>query len=192
MISRRNWIKSSSATVAATFIPRSHASQGRVVVIGGGFAGASVARELRRLNNALAVSLVEANATYTACPLSNMVIGGHRQITQQQFNYAALGADGINVIHQPAVNVDPERRHVTLSNTKKLHYDKLILAPGIDLDWQALQGYDKTAAERMPHAWKAGIQTTLLRDQLRGMRLSLIHISEPTRPSKSSRMPSSA
>jgi sulfide dehydrogenase [flavocytochrome c] flavoprotein chain len=183
MISRRNWIRYSGAGVAASFIPTSHASQGRVVVIGGGFAGASVARELRRLNNALSVSLIEANATYTACPLSNMVVGGHRKISQQQFSYAALGADGVNVIHQPAVDVDPERHLVTLRDGNTLSYEKLILAPGIDLDWQALQGYDETAAELLPHAWKAGAQTTLLRDQLRDMRKGgLVVMSVPKSP----------
>jgi len=183
MISRRDLIRYSSASVAASLIPHSHASQGRVVVIGGGFAGASVARELRRLNNALSVSLIEANATYTACPLSNMVIAGHREITQQQFSYAALSADGITVIHHRAMSVDPERRVVELSSGKKLGYDKLILAPGIDLDWQALQGYDETAAELLPHAWKAGAQTTLLRDQLRDMRKGgLVVMSVPKSP----------
>ncbi len=183
MISRRNWIRNSGAAVAASFISHSHASQGRVVVIGGGFAGASVARELRRLNPRLSVSLIEASPTYTACPLSNMVIAGHREISQQQFSYAGLNADGITVIHQPAVNVDPERRLVTLSDSKKLSYDKLIMAPGIDLDWQALQGYDETAAELLPHAWKAGAQTTLLRDQIRGMRKGgLVVMSVPKPP----------
>ena len=91
MISRRNWLKYSSASLAASVMAQGHASQARVVIIGGGFAGASVARELRRLNHRLSVSLIEANPTYTACPLSNMVIGGHREITEQQFSYTCRG-----------------------------------------------------------------------------------------------------
>lgn len=183
MISRRNWIRYSGATIAASFVRHSHASQGRVVVIGGGFAGASAARELRQMNPHLSVSLIEASATYTACPLSNMVIGGHRKISQQQFGYAALSADGVNVINQHAVDVDPEHRLVTLKDGNKLNYDKLVMAPGIELDWQALQGYDKTAAKLLPHAWKAGPQTTLLRDQLRSMREGgLVVMSVPKSP----------
>ena len=183
MISRRNWLRYSSAALAASTVTLSYASQARVVVIGGGFAGASVARELRQLNHRLSVSLIEANPTYTACPLSNMVIAGHRDIAAQQFSYAGLGAVGVNVVHQHAVDVDQARRTVKLNNSEELRYDELILAPGIDLDWQALQGYNSAAAELMPHAWKAGAQTTLLRDQLRDMRQGgLVVMSVPKSP----------
>lgn len=142
-------------------------ARGRVVVVGGGFAGATCARELQRAG--VAVTLVEANPTFTACPFSNGVIAGLRDLRDQQFGYDALRRDGITVAHQNAVGVDQQARRVTLGDGAALDYDRLVLAPGIDLRMDALPGYDEAAAAIMPHAWKAGEQTQLLRKQLEAM-----------------------
>ena len=156
---------------------------GRVVVIGGGFAGATCARALKRLEPRLAVTLVEPNTEYTACPFSNLVIAGLRDLREQQFGYDRLRAAGVELAAQSAAAVDPQARAVTLADGTKLAYDRLIVAPGIDMRWDALPGYDEAAAGHMPHAWKAGPQTTLLRRQLDAMQDGgLVVIAAPSNP----------
>jgi len=138
-------------------------------VVGGGFGGASAARYLRAAAPALDVTLVEPNATFTACPFSNEVIAGLRGIEAQRFGYRKLEAEGIRVIQAAAAAVDPATRQVRLADGTAVPFDRLILSPGIDIVWSALPGYDQAAAERMPHAWQAGEQTMLLRGQLEAM-----------------------
>jgi sulfide dehydrogenase [flavocytochrome c] flavoprotein chain len=141
----------------------------RVVVVGGGFAGATCARALAQGIPTLSVTLVEANPTFTACPFSNTVIGGLRPLRAQQFNYEKVAADGVTLAFVPATAVDAQARAVTVANGTRLPYDRLVLAPGIDIRWDGLPGYTEAAAEAMPHAWRAGEQTALLRRQLEAM-----------------------
>ncbi len=140
----------------------------RVVIVGGGFAGASAAGTLRQLAPDVDVTLIEPNAVYTACPFSNLVIAGARSLSAQQFSYRNLTAAGVEVVQQAAVDVDPAARQVTLEDQRVIVYDKLIMAPGIEFDW-AIPGLNAATAARVPHAWRAGAQTTLLRDQLQAM-----------------------
>ena len=144
-------------------------SSARIVVVGGGFGGATAARFLARLLPAASVTLVEASPSYVACPFSNLVVAGQRDMAAQTFRYDALEADGIRVARARATDVDSGARTVALDSGVKLAYDRLILSPGIDLAWGSLEGYTRQASERMPHAWKAGAQTLLLREQLRAM-----------------------
>jgi NADPH-dependent 2,4-dienoyl-CoA reductase/sulfur reductase-like enzyme len=156
---------------------------GRVVVIGGGFAGASCAGALKRLAPRLAVTLVEQSTSFTACPLSNAVIAGLRDLRDQEFTYDKLADRGVELARLMATGVDPQAREVTLTGGTRLAYDRLVVAPGIDIRWDALPGYDEAAAEKMPHAWKAGAQTTLLRRQLEAMEDGgLVVISAPANP----------
>jgi NADPH-dependent 2,4-dienoyl-CoA reductase/sulfur reductase-like enzyme len=142
----------------------------KVVVIGGGFAGASAARFIKEADRAITVTLIEANPTFTACPFSNGVIAGLRPLRAQQFNYEKIASHGVSLAFQPATAIDAQARSVTLGGGTKLSYDRLVMAPGIDLRLDgALPGYDEAAAEKMPHAWKAGEQTLLLRRQLESM-----------------------
>lgn len=115
------------------------------------------------------VTLVEPNATYAACPFSNLVVTGLRDFGAQQFQYAALSKEGITLANDRATDVDAVARTVSLEGGETLSYDKLVLSPGVDVRWNALEGYDEAAANTLPHAWKAGPQTTLLRDQLLSM-----------------------
>lgn len=155
----------------------------KVVVIGGGFAGASFARAVKRETPQIAVALVEPNAHYTACPLSNAVIAGLRDMKAQHFGYAGIEADGIVHVPQKAVRVEAEARRVVLADEARLSYDRLVVAPGIDMRFDAISGYDATAAELMPHAWKAGEQTLLLRRQLEAMADGgLVVLSVPPNP----------
>ncbi len=183
--SRREFLKLGLAASAA-LLPRPAFAQGagpRVVVVGGGFAGASCARALREADAKIAVTLVEPNATFTACPFSNAVIGGLRELAAQQFTYERVAAGGITVARAMATAVDAQARAVTLADGARLAYDRLVLAPGIDIRWGALPGYDEAAAAHLPHAWRAGEQTLLLRRQLEAMPDGgLVVISAPANP----------
>jgi NADPH-dependent 2,4-dienoyl-CoA reductase/sulfur reductase-like enzyme len=139
----------------------------RIIVIGGGYGGATCARDLHRLG--MAVTLIEENAVYTSCPFSNLVLHGSRDISSQQFNYDAIAREGVEVVALRAQGVDGAARRVLLSDGRTLAYDRLVLSPGIDVRFDALPGYDASAADIMPHAWKAGAQTLLLRRQLEAM-----------------------
>jgi sulfide dehydrogenase [flavocytochrome c] flavoprotein chain len=171
-LTRRNVVggiaAASAGWLALPWISRAQ-SAARVVVIGGGFGGAACARALKRLGPKLVVTLVEPNRSYTACPFSNEVIAGLRNIELQQFGYERIAADGVSVIAQSATKIDPQARIVVLADGTSLAYDRLVLAPGIDFRFDALEGYDETASAKMPHAWKAGEQTMLLRKQLEAM-----------------------
>ncbi|WP_040577807.1 NAD(P)/FAD-dependent oxidoreductase [Methylopila sp. M107] len=139
----------------------------RLVVVGGGFGGASAARTAA--DAGAAVTLVEPNETYVACPFSNEVIVGLRPMEKQRFGYQGLARRGVTLARGSATAVDPGRRRVTLDGGETLDYDRLVVAPGVDLNFEALPGYDEAAAERMPHAWKAGPQTLLLAKMLAAM-----------------------
>ncbi len=180
--SRRNFLK---ASLAATLLPMPALAQNqpRVIVVGGGFAGATCARTLKRLVPVARVTLVEANSTFTACPFSNGVVTGLRDLRAQQFVYEALDRQGLSLAFLPATKIEPQARTVTLSDGTLLPYDRLVLAPGIDFRWGSPAGYDEAASARMPHAWKAGEQTLLLRRQLEAMEDGgLVAISAPPNP----------
>ena len=156
-----------AAVAAAGLAPCGRAAdKARIVVVGGGFGGASCARALKRANASLDVTLIEASAVFTACPRSNGVVAGLRELASQQFGYDALARDGIRVVHGIATGMDKNTVRV---GDAHLPYDRLVLAPGIAMRWNALRGYDEAAAARMPHAWQAGEQTLLLRRQLEAM-----------------------
>jgi sulfide dehydrogenase [flavocytochrome c] flavoprotein chain len=184
MPNRRALIGGAAASVAAAVLaaPQVRAqAQPRVVVVGGGFAGASCARALRQLDRDLAVTLIEPETAYLACPFSNAVLAGLRDIEAQTFGYDQFG--DIGLIRKRAVAVDAGRRRVRLDDGTDIDYVRLVLAPGVDLRFDALPGYDEAAAEIMPHAWKAGSQTLLLRDQLAAMPDGgVVILSAPANP----------
>ena len=184
--SRRDFLKTAVAGASAAVLPMPAIAQGaggRVVVVGGGFGGATCARFIRRIDPRIAVTLVEASPTFTACPFSNLVIVGLRDLKAQEFGYDKLAADQVTVQISPATAIDSQSRNVTLGNGASLPYDRLVLSPGIDIRWDGLPGYTEAAAERMPHAWKAGEQTLLLRRQLEAMEDGgTVVISAPANP----------
>ncbi|MGC2203556.1 MAG: FAD/NAD(P)-binding oxidoreductase [Stellaceae bacterium] len=155
----------------------------RIVILGGGFGGATCARALHRADPQFQVTLVEANPTFTACPFSNAVIAGLRDMSAQRFGYDAIRAEGIAVAQDRATAVDPQARRVSVRGGSTLDYDRLVLAPGIAIRWDALPGYDEAAAAVMPHAWISGEQTLLLRRQLEAIgNGGTVVISAPANP----------
>jgi sulfide dehydrogenase [flavocytochrome c] flavoprotein subunit len=177
-ITRRDFIKLSGAGAAATTLSMFGAARAqvgaagpRVVVIGGGFGGATCAKYLKRADRNIVVTLIEPARRFTTCPFSNYVIGGFRTIQSITHGYTALrGKYGVNVVHDTVTAVDPVAKNLTLQSGKSLRYDRLVVSPGIDFKWGAIAGASEKTAEVMPHAWKAGPQTLLLRRKLETMK----------------------
>lgn len=144
-------------------------SAGRVVVVGGGFGGATAAKYLKRRNPAIEVTLIEPAPQFYTCPFSNLYLGGLRDYDSQTHGFDELKSLGVQVIQGYAQDVDGVGKIVKLADGQTIKYDKLVLSPGIDIKWNALAGYDQAAAQRAPHAWKAGEQTLLLKRQLEAM-----------------------
>ena len=171
-ISRRHFGKIvSNLGVASTFgMPSLVLGASRkVVVIGGGFGGATAAKYLRKLDSNLRVTLVEPNTTYYTCPFSNTVLGGIKSMSDIGHGYGALkNKHGVNVIHARAKSVNGNKT-VTLADGSKLSFDRAVVSPGIDFRFDSMPGYDQAATEKMPHSWQAGPQTALLRKQLEAM-----------------------
>lgn len=147
------------------------ASGPRLVVVGGGFGGATCAKYLRKLaGSAVAITLVEKNKNYITCPFSNTVVGGMRTIDTLTHNYDTLAKKyNIDVVFDTVTAIDAGAKTVALQGGKSLSYERLVISPGIDFKWGAIEGYDEAASEAIPHAWKAGAQTLLLRKQLEAM-----------------------
>ena len=171
---RRSFLGASLAGVAAGLtgcaVPPRHASAGRVVVIGGGYGGATAARYLRLLDPAIDVTLVEASEAFVSCPLSNLVVGGFKSMADITVGYEALSARGVRVVRDTASSIDLDRKTVRLARGDALAFDRAIVAPGIDFIWAELPALaDPANQARVLHAWKAGPQTAELRRQLEAM-----------------------
>lgn len=156
---------------------------GRVVIVGGGFGGATCARYLRRLNPKIEVLLVEPSQRYVTCPFSNLALVGLESMSNLICDYKALQKDGVQLIHDRAVGLDSDIRVVKLASGAGLTYDRVVFSPGISFLWNAPQGYTPETAQTMPHAWKAGHQTEILRDQLHAMKDGgVVAIAVPPKP----------
>jgi sulfide dehydrogenase [flavocytochrome c] flavoprotein subunit len=145
-------------------------AKGRVVVIGGGPGGATCARYLaKQSGESLAVTLIEEQARYTTCFYTNLYLAGWRDFASLVHDYNGLASVGVQKVQARAVDIDPVAKSVRLETGEGIAYDKLVVAPGIDLKYDSIEGYGEDAAQVMPHAWKAGTQTKLLRSQLEAM-----------------------
>ena len=173
-LNRRSFIGSSAAafSLSAPMVRAAAHGKPRVVVIGGGAGGATAARYIAKdSEGAIDVTLVEPTRTYYTCFFSNLYLGGFKSISDIAHSYGTLASEyGVNVVHDWAVGVDRDSKTVTLAGGASLPYDKLILSPGIDFVDGSVPGWDISAQNKMPHAYKAGSQTELLRAQLMAMR----------------------
>ena len=146
-------------------------SIGRVVVVGGGFGGSTAARYLRLWGGNVDVTLVERNASFVSCPMSNLVVGGYKQIGEITRGYDGLKAAGVKVVQGEVVGIDAAAKTVRLADGSTLPYDRLVVSPGVDFMADAVGGLATAAAQaKFLHAWKAGPQTVALRQQIESMR----------------------
>ena len=159
-------------------------TQARVVVVGGGFGGATCAKYLRLADPSLEVTLVTPQPQFITCPFSNAALIGLRPLASLTHTYQRLQERyGVRIVHAQAQGLDPITQRLILSDGTTLTYDKLVLSPGVELRWEAIEGYDAEASMVFPHAWQAGSQTLLLRRQLEAMEDGgLVVISAPETP----------
>lgn len=176
MIDRRHMVQGLAAAgllglAGCATTPRT--DKAKVLVVGGGWGGATVAKYIRLLSSQrIDVMLVEPNRQFVSCPISNLVIGGQRAMADITHSYAQLSArHGVRVVHDTVTAIDADKRTATLAGGSVVHYDKLVLAPGIEMMWDQLPGM-KAAHDSgaVLHAWKAGPETLALRRQLEAMR----------------------
>ncbi|WP_455211660.1 FCSD flavin-binding domain-containing protein [Kaarinaea lacus] len=173
LINRRQFLTLSSGvlTAAALGFPRlSLGAKKHVVIVGGGIGGATAAKYITMMDSSIEVTLVEKKKTYHTCFMSNEVLSGVRDISSIEFTYDRLKKRGIEVINTEVTGIEPGTKKVSLKDGKALTYDACVIAPGIDFHWDTIEGYSAQVADLMPHAWQAGPQTKLLRDQLKAMR----------------------
>jgi sulfite dehydrogenase len=187
-ISRRRLLGAGSAlaglSMAGCASTDSGPSIGRVVVIGGGFGGSTAAHYLKMWGGNIDVTLVERNANFVSCPISNLVLGGYKQIADVTKGYGGLKAMGIKVVQGEVTAIDAAGKRVRLADGTQLPYDRLVVSPGVDFMNDAVAGLATPAAQaRFLHSWKAGPQTVALRQQLTAMRDGgVVAISIPRAP----------
>lgn len=171
MIQRRDFLKVGLSTVSVVAAPHLGAKTGeRVVIVGGGFGGATAARYLRRFNPSLQITLVEPASEFVMCPMSNRVIHGGlqlRDITRPYNRFVAT--QGLRWVRARADAIDLAAREVRAAGERIL-YDRLIIAPGVDYVYDGIEGLQTAEQQaRAPHAWKAGEQTQQLRNMLQAL-----------------------
>ncbi len=170
---RRSFLQAGAALALLGTGVSAHAMRGaKVVVIGGGYGGATAAKYIRLLSDkAIDVTLVEPNKEFISCPLSNLVVGGSRKLAEISRPYSSLTRNyGISVVHDMAASIDSTARTVKLAGGSSLSYDKLVVSPGIDLNFTSIEGLEQAHADgSVLQAWKAGAETVALRKQLEAM-----------------------
>ena len=173
-LGRREFVGTAAAAAATLAAPAVRAAGHggpRVVVIGGGAGGATAARYIAKdSKGAIDVTLVEPTRSYYTCFFSNLYLGGFRELSSIAHTYGKLASEyGINVVHDWAIGIDRDTKTVSLAGGGTLPYDKLILSPGIDFIDGSVPGWDLSSQNEMPHAYKAGSQTELLKAQIMAM-----------------------
>lgn len=174
MLSRRKLLQAAGAGVGASYIPLVSAEEllpksgRRIVVLGGGWGGATAAQYAKRLAPDIDVVLIEAEDAFRSCPTSNWVIGGLWSMADITTSYEGLRGRGIKVVRDRATAIDVSAKEVRLT-TGRVRYDRLILSPGIDYIYDNIEGMDAAGRARFPAAWKAGPETALLRQRLAAM-----------------------
>ena len=170
-LNRRSFIgTATAASIAAPSVFAGGHGKPRVVVVGGGAGGATAARYVAKdSKGAIDVTLIEPTRAYYTCFFSNLYLGGFKDVEDIGHSYGKIASIGVNVIHDWAIAVDRDAKTVSLAGGASVPYDKLILSPGIDFLDGAVEGWDLSSQNAMPHSYKAGSQTELLKAQLAAM-----------------------
>ena len=177
-LTRRDFLRTSGALAATSLLPGCAMEPaapskpvGRVIVIGGGYGGATAAKYLRMWSNgSIEVFLIERNAEFISCPLSNLVLGGTKTLSDITRGYAGLRSYGVQVLRDEATAINVEKKKVSLKRIEDLPYDRLIVSPAVELMYEQIEGYDAEAQKKILAAWKAGPETAALRQQIESMR----------------------
>ncbi len=177
MTRRRRFLLGSGALAAAALVPACKSvggarqkALGRVVVVGGGYGGATAAKYLRLWSeNAIDVTLVEPEPRFVSCPVSNLILGGTRSLDDITRGYDGLRARGVRVVQDEVTAIDADRKRVSLKRGDALAYDRLVVSPGAELLFDQIEGYDAEARKTVLAAWKAGPETVALRRRLEAM-----------------------
>lgn len=182
-LTRREFIKAAAAgAVASAFsgcatAPEAGKPIGRVIVIGGGYGGATAAKYLRMWSEGtIEVFMIERNAEFVSCPISNLVLGGSKQIGDITRGYAGLRSHGVQMIRDEVTGIDVAKKRIGLKRVEDLPWDRLIVSPGVDFMHDQIEGYNAEAQKTLLHAWKAGPETLALRRQLEAMRDGGVYI----------------
>ncbi|SFV39098.1 NAD(P)/FAD-dependent oxidoreductase [Hyphomicrobium facile] len=187
-ITRREFslLTAGASLVAASGLPRPALGSGpaRIIVIGGGPGGVTVANRLKSSDPRLDITLVEPKEKYTTCFYSNLYLGGFRSFKSITHDYAGVKKRGIDVVTDTATAIDTKAKTVTLARgSEPMKYDRLVVAPGIDFKYETIEGYSPEAAKIMPHAWQGGEQTWLLKEKLLALPDGgLVVMSAPPNP----------
>jgi len=170
-LNRRDFVKATGAIAAVGVlgVPAIALGEGKkVVVVGGGTGGATAAKYIKMADESIDVTIIEPNKDYYTCYLSNEVLSGERTLDQIKQGYDGLKARGIKVVHEAATGIDADKK-VVKTTGGEYPYDRCVVSPGISLLYDKIEGYSEEVAQKLPHAWKAGEQTKLLRGQLEAM-----------------------
>lgn len=187
---RRSFLKIAGAASIAGALPSlagcasGAPAKARVVIVGGGFGGATAAKYLRMWDPAVDVVLIEREPAFVSCPISNLVLSGNASMNDITRDYEGLRRHGVQVVRDEATAIDPQKKLVRLGRGGDIAYERLIVSPGIDFTFEDLQGYEAAMSSgRVLHAWKAGEQTVALRRQLEQMRDGGVYVlSIPAAP----------
>jgi len=183
---RRDFVKAAGAVTAVGLVGMPYlalAATKKVVVVGAGTAGGTAAKYIKRLDPSIEVTLVEPNAEYYTCYFSNEVIGGEREMESLRVGYEGLKGHGIQFVQDSAAGIDGEKKVVKTAGGKDIPFDRCIVAPGVELVYDAVEGYSEELAKEIPHAWKAGEQTMILRKQLEEMKDGgVVVVTSPPNP----------
>jgi sulfide dehydrogenase [flavocytochrome c] flavoprotein subunit len=190
MLNRRSFTKVAVAgaalSMAACTGSKSSAKNGKktVVVVGGGVGGATSAKYIKKYAQDVNVILIDKNKTYHTCFFGNNVIAGIQELESIEHNYNGLKAKGIDIVNEIVTKVDAVNKQVILENGEKIAYDKAVVASGIDFKWDSIPGHSEQASKfEIPHAYEAGLQTTILRNQLVNMKAGgTVVMIPPTNP----------
>ena len=174
-LTRRQFLRSASGALAIAGLGGCRTGTGeiaptsgrRVVVVGGGWGGATAAKYVRMADPSIEVVLLEPNKTFVSCPFSNLVLSGVRTLPSLTFDYDGLRNRGVTLRHEPALAIEPDQRRVRVDDGY-LAYERLILSPGVDFQWEQVEGLP-AAKDTVLHAWKAGPQTVALARQLQDL-----------------------